>query len=375
MTIPKLKPNDRKREFNKYTSKQINKVIYNYLFKNNMSNRKIDEEILNLSSKQSKGYQSMGILHHLGINKNHKGIFRGYTIDKAIEVLKEDEIHFKQIINLLLESKNINEYPIKVDSWELLDEKIALKTIDKSTLKHNGTGVPIEIRHFFEINNLGKNEKKNVNFRYNDDCYSAVIEMDKLENPRSRIIWKSKFRDLLRNIFPKYYEKFLEGKIEENTNLPKIRFVKLDSNNFDIEFIFTSEIEDDVLEEISQDNPLDIDTINIELETKIRKEGKVKYVYGKQYERNPKNRIEAIKYHGTKCVVCGFDFEKIYGNRGKGYIEIHHIRPLSFVREESNINPKTDLVPICSNCHRMIHRKKDNVLSIDDLKQIIKDSK
>ncbi|MGO0883781.1 HNH endonuclease [Clostridioides difficile] len=126
---------------------------------------------------------------------------------------------------------------------------------------------------------------------------------------------------------------------------------------------------------VSQDNPLDIDTIDIELETKIRKEGKVKYVYGKQYERNPKNRIEAIKYHSTKCVVCGFDFEKIYGNRGKGYIEIHHIRPLSSVGKESNINPKTDLVPICSNCHRMIHRKKDNVLSIDDLKKIIKDNK
>ncbi|HBG0059928.1 TPA: HNH endonuclease [Clostridioides difficile] len=85
--------------------------------------------------------------------------------------------------------------------------------------------------------------------------------------------------------------------------------------------------------------------------------------------------MEAIKYHGTKCIVCGFDFEKTYGDRGKGYIEIHHIKPLSSVGEESNINPKTDLVPICSNCHRMIHRKKDNVLSIDDLKQIIKDSK
>ena len=375
MTIPKLEPNDIKEEFNKYTSEQINKVVYNYLFKKNMSSKRIDEEILDLQFKQGKEYQSMEILNNLGINKKHKGIFIGCTIDKAIEVLKEDEIHFKQIINILLESKNINEYPIIVDSWELLDEKIALKTIDKSTLKHNGAGVPIEIRHFFEINNLGKNDKKNVNFRYDDNYYSAVIEMDKLENPRSRIIWKSKFRDLLRNIYPKYYEKFLEGKIEENANLPKIRFAKLDSNNFDIEFIFTNEIEDDVLEEISQDNTLDVDTINVELETEIRKEGKVKYVYGKQYERNPKNRIEAIKYHGTKCVVCGFDFEKIYGNRGKGYIEIHHIRPLSSVGKESNINPKTDLVPICSNCHRMIHRKKDSVLSIDKLKKIVKDSK
>lgn len=375
MAILKLEPSGRKSEYNKYTSEQINKVVYNYLFNKNMSNRRIDEEILDLSSKQSKGYQSMSILHYLGINKNHKGIFMGDTIDKAIKTLKEDEIHFKQIINILLESKNIDENPIIVDSWELLDEKIALKTVNKSIFKHNGTGVPMEIAHFFEVNNLGENEKKNVNFRYNKNYYSAVIEKDKLDNQRSRIIWKSKFKDLLRNAFPKHYEKFLEGEIEGKTELPKIRFVKLDSDIFNIEFIFTTEIEEDVLEEISHDNPLDIDTVSVELETEFRKEGKVKYIYGKQYERNPKNRIEAIKYHGTKCVICGFDFEKIYGNRGKGYIEIHHIRPLSSVGEESNINPKTDLVPICSNCHRMIHRKRDSVLSIDDLKQIIKDSK
>ncbi|WP_237672838.1 hypothetical protein [Clostridioides difficile] len=49
MTIPKLEPSDRKREFDKYTSQQINKVVYNYLFEKNMSNRKIEGEILNLS--------------------------------------------------------------------------------------------------------------------------------------------------------------------------------------------------------------------------------------------------------------------------------------------------------------------------------------
>ncbi|CCL27444.1 HNH endonuclease [Clostridioides difficile] len=75
-----------------------------------------------------------------------------------------------------------------------------------------------------------------------------------------------------------------------------------------------------------------------------------------------------IEYHGTKCAVCGFDFERVYGNRGRGYIEMHHIRPLSYVGDESNINPKTDLVPICSNCHR----KKDNVLSIYELREATK---
>ncbi len=47
---------------------------------------------------------------------------------------------------------------------------------------------------------------------------------------------------------------------------------------------------------------------------------------------------------------------------------MHHIRPLSYVGDESNINPKTDLVPICSNCYR----KKDNVLSIYELREATK---
>ncbi|MDX5622463.1 restriction endonuclease, partial [Clostridioides difficile] len=84
MTIPKLEPNDIKEEFNKYTSEQINKVVYNYLFKKNMSSKRIDEEILDLQFKQGKEYQSMEILNNLGINKKHKGIFIGCTIDKAI---------------------------------------------------------------------------------------------------------------------------------------------------------------------------------------------------------------------------------------------------------------------------------------------------
>jgi 5-methylcytosine-specific restriction enzyme A len=100
-------------------------------------------------------------------------------------------------------------------------------------------------------------------------------------------------------------------------------------------------------------------------------DGAVKTYYGKRYERNPVNREKAIEIHGLNCVCCGFNFEEVYGERGKDFIEVHHINPLSTIKGEMNINPETDLVPVCSNCHRMIHRRKDNVITVMELKLII----
>ena len=103
-------------------------------------------------------------------------------------------------------------------------------------------------------------------------------------------------------------------------------------------------------------------------------EGKRIEYYTSKYERSKANRDKAVSIHGTKCFGCGFDFEKSYGKRGKGYIEIHHIKPLYEFETEVIIDPKTDLVPVCSNCHRMIHRKKGDVLTMEDLKQLVTDN-
>ncbi|PKG24407.1 hypothetical protein CWS01_07120 [Niallia nealsonii] len=101
------------------------------------------------------------------------------------------------------------------------------------------------------------------------------------------------------------------------------------------------------------------------------KDGAIKYYHGKRYERNPVNRRKAIEIHGLDCKVCGFNFEKNYGKRGADFIEIHHLNQLSTLEEETIVNPETDLIPLCSNCHRMIHRKKDVVLTVEELKEIM----
>lgn len=101
-------------------------------------------------------------------------------------------------------------------------------------------------------------------------------------------------------------------------------------------------------------------------------EGIKKSYYVNKYERDPKNRKKAIEIHGLNCYVCGFNFEEVYGEHGRDFIEIHHIKPLSSLKEAVAINPKTDLVPLCANCHRMIHRRKNEVLTVEQLKALTK---
>jgi hypothetical protein len=89
------------------------------------------------------------------------------------------------------------------------------------------------------------------------------------------------------------------------------------------------------------------------------------------YERNPKLRIAAIKAHGFECNVCGFNFKKIYGDQGDGFIEVHHLKPVSSLVESTAVCPINDVTVVCSNCHRMLHRSKDSTLTVDELKKMI----
>lgn len=88
-------------------------------------------------------------------------------------------------------------------------------------------------------------------------------------------------------------------------------------------------------------------------------EGSVTTVKVNKYERNQEARKKCIEKHGCQCKICGFDFEKNYGEAGKGLIHVHHVVPISSIKEEYQIDYEKDLIPVCPNCHAMIHRKKD----------------
>ena len=104
------------------------------------------------------------------------------------------------------------------------------------------------------------------------------------------------------------------------------------------------------------------------------KEGAARTISVNQYERNAIARKRCIAHHGYKCVVCSFDFEEAYGSIGKDFIHVHHILALADIGGEYEINPEADLVPICPNCHAMIHRTRP-ALNIEQLRQSLRTTK
>lgn len=102
----------------------------------------------------------------------------------------------------------------------------------------------------------------------------------------------------------------------------------------------------------------------------IHYEGSVTTVKVNKYERNQDARRKCIEIHGFQCKICGFDFEKTYGEVGKGLIHVHHVVPISTIKHEYHIDYEKDLIPVCPNCHAMIHRRKEPY-SINEVREML----
>ncbi|MHB1237626.1 MAG: HNH endonuclease [Gallionella sp.] len=96
-------------------------------------------------------------------------------------------------------------------------------------------------------------------------------------------------------------------------------------------------------------------------------EGASYFVQVSAFERNPVARRKCIEHYGLNCSVCGFNFETNYGIAAKGYIHVHHLKPLASIGEEYVIDPIQDLRPVCSNCHSVIHLRQPPY-SIEEVK-------
>ena len=103
-------------------------------------------------------------------------------------------------------------------------------------------------------------------------------------------------------------------------------------------------------------------------EADVYNEGTMIQVMVNRYERNREARDKCIETKGCKCTVCGMDFEEKYGEIGRGFIHVHHLIPISSIGEDYEIDPINDLVPVCPNCHNMLHRK-DPPYTPEELKE------
>ena len=99
-------------------------------------------------------------------------------------------------------------------------------------------------------------------------------------------------------------------------------------------------------------------------------EGELSRVQVNKYERNRYNRALCLAYYGFECRGCDNVLEEIYGPLGANVIHVHHIVPVSQMGSSYRLDPIKDLIPLCPNCHTIIHRENPP-LSLGNLRQML----
>lgn len=109
-----------------------------------------------------------------------------------------------------------------------------------------------------------------------------------------------------------------------------------------------------------------------ELPEELLVEGGMKDILTNKYERNITARKKCIAVYGTACQICGFDFGAVYGPEFAGKIHVHHKLPLYEIKEDYVVDPVKDLIPVCPNCHMILHSKPGGFYTVDEVKTMVK---
>lgn len=108
---------------------------------------------------------------------------------------------------------------------------------------------------------------------------------------------------------------------------------------------------------------------------KLLFEGAKQTVQVNRFERNIEARRQCIQVKGSRCDICNMSFEETYGAFAKGFIHVHHITPLHQISASYQVDPIHDLIPVCPNCHAMLHKTINDVpMTIDKLKLLFETS-
>lgn len=102
-------------------------------------------------------------------------------------------------------------------------------------------------------------------------------------------------------------------------------------------------------------------------------EGAIQRIAVNAYERNRKARDLCIQKRGARCAVCKMEFRKVYGPEVAGLIHVHHLKPISKIGKEYQLDPENDLLPVCPNCHAVIHFG-GKCRTVEEVKEMLIDS-
>ena len=352
-SFPELKPEARDREYRKYSEELRDKVIFEFLF-NGKSNRWIDENILLENQEYSRGWFSMGILHHLGLRDAHKDFFKEISSEDAINYLTELGKEEYNTIIAALKRYSAGTYDLyNENSLEMFVANEKLEKLLKQVGKSQYTdGVRID-KEFHEIFNptdskffIPRGKAREIKVLFNNKIFTAEYRFED-QTDKHIILQSIRFRKELKKEFEKVFPT-PEGEftIEVGSDL--------------CHFIFSH------IAVIVEDDP------DPEINTEYS-EGKEYYRLHRMRERKPGVVKQAkklyVKKHGRLfCEVCAVDFSKIYGDRGDNFIEGHHRKLVSEMKEGDKTKAE-DIAMLCSNCHRMIHKKP--IISVEGLAMIV----
>ncbi len=196
-----------------------------------------------------------------------------------------------------------------------------------------------------------------------DDKFSQKVRNLKAHNTFERFGYAQYDKEKARN---SYVEITTEGKQHLETNKDILQYLLV--NDFDY-----TDLTENLRKIEANENKKKIEVFD---ENIIIQEGTKKVAEVSTYERSSLLRNYAIKYFTKNdkinCQCCSFNFSDFYGEAfGKGFIEIHHTKPIFKYENDDMENTLkqavTNLIPVCSNCHRMIHRNWNKPVEIQIL--------
>lgn len=361
LLIPELKKEKRSTEINRTSETQISSIIKGWIF-TQKGFRELDEEILNLNSNETKGFQSMAICHYLGLKEEFKGIFEDLEIDKAIELLEKDSQDFTKIISYLKledekkvllvpdsyvyphnkKGKGAGESKLYIGNqnndtyefWGNLNDEVEIEIDKKSLLKYY---FDIENEFKFPTQDYRDQNKMISSFK---ECF---IDINNLENEIS-----IKF-----TIFsgPKDAERVYLKTADErskiiNTLIRKVslhpftnlRFIKIMKNKYVLKLKHIKKIENEIEDSVTP--------INIQGFVNTHKSEYDTYVTDK------KLRDLVLSIHNYKCQFCKNKYEYINTSLERvGYAEGAHIKAKNpTIGGEDKLD---NLLCLCPTCHKL----------------------
>ena len=199
-----------------------------------------------------------------------------------------------------------------------------------------------------------------------------MMRVAKTDIPRTETINDEYLNGYKYNLKASDYYARLEPIAKAEENNPALSYSRLKELGITSKLQGGNKVSDDILNHLLENFDVVFDDLS-----QTYTEGKAHNTSITTYERNQKAREVCLRKYGNKCQICDLILEQKYGPVGKEFIHVHHINFISSSDGKSRqVNPETDLIPVCPYCHAMLHRRIDGkYLSPTELKELISEYK